>query len=552
MRIENVSIDGQYGAGSIEGTAIKKIAITHKGKVIHWESTYFSGSKLKVQPFSEINGFLETLPESAHDDLFDCYQQINSRIDIASPDILHKEITKIVSKMYRYFDIEAVHRWLITNTRFYIPAGIKDTFEGEFTEEESEAETRRFTQGESIESSDQQSNKTSPELTYLRNDYIDLTVLSVWLQPMAPIWLIYGQYLKNSSSGFQELTMLELLEGTPFEDFKAYDKLLSYCKAYADSKLTGASSIEKNLMGLGSTEVPIWIMSRVVVRRLTTAPILTRMDKESHTLISVVFHYVRQLCGPKNGSGEKRIAAKKLETSNNGDEDKNSFIEHFKIKQEAIGGDVVLNKVYVEDAVAVALRVDPTVPVEFVEECMRAAERMASAQIYPHQLSLMQWAMGLVIPPKVVMQLKPVSRAPIQAVSQALLWHWGYADLAVFISVERFYQQDADGPLFEGTVIPRSRIKKEHQERLMELFPHEKATQFNVITTPKRGTFINPATDEINWMAESMRDFTWRYIGSQRLLNESNQYKGSQTLALPIDIKVKLAELAIMIGEKLQ
>lgn len=104
-------------------------------------------------------------------------------------------------------------------------------------------------------------------------------------------------------------------------------------------------------------------------------------------------------------------------------------------------------------------------------------------------------------------------------------------------------------PQLGSAPIPRPRLTRETHDALTQLYPFER------IASQKRDGTIsmhNFATNEIELITRSLHQYRWIYLGPRKLLDLTNQPRGRQVMVVPLEIKKRLTELAIVVGQRHQ
>lgn len=519
MRIQQLTIDRG---------GFKEVTVEHRGKVLIWETKPYATVKLSGEPFQEINEYLSLLPITEQDSLFDALSEISEIFEFSPEDDTElSKIPRILARVYSIVTLDGIRNWMVRHPSFEIPDTIDDEFE--------------------------EGAITPRGMTYLKEDYIELAAYGIALRLMVPIWGIYQTVLKANNRPFLELEMVSLLRSTNLLNCNASEKLLTYCTTFFESKMSQNDQIALVLKGLATTEFPRLIRAQTMIRRLSIFPILDKPPSHtpSHTLIANIFYFVKSRIAPDVRKVTDKVRWKIMEDGHGGDEDKDSYIEKNKIKKATSDGDNQLINYYTENVNAIARRRDPEVPFELIDESLDGIVRMQETPIQPFQVSLVEWVVTPVLTARTIRNLNQASQLRMIAVAQALLRHWGFFDIAVFLTV--LDDDDDAGSLSALTRPPvvKARFTKEHQDRLKKAFPYERKTNTRRdrrgTTTP---TTTNSGAIEIDMVSKAIFMGQWVYVGPQKLIEKTNHQKGRRVLTVPTDLKRQLTELVLFINEK--
>ena len=509
------------------------VVLSHGGKSVRITIKGYSEIKVYDDPFFEVNGFLRTLPEPIQRELFETYCQLEDDFIEETGYRIEGIIHRAIKRIYELVDLNQLAQWLYTHSSFIVPSQ---------SEEDNDLRVR------------------SKDMNYDPMDYQDLALFSLALRFLVPIW---GQLADDKKKGdengainskFFELKLLKYIENTPLVELPAWDKLYRYCEANYKSSLNKANKFEvfSNILnGLASTEIPGWMRAKAVFRKIHMFPIFNRPSTGvTHSLISSL-HYEVRASLRDNGS---RRAVDKLRPKNNisdeqNEEERNSVIEQYKIKFRAVDGDLVLLQVYTSNIEQVAFRLDPTLPPDLLETVKQNRYRLETEIILPHQIVLMQWVLCPVLTPKSIPRLPRGNLIAMLIVTQALLWHWGFKELAVLLTVAKSLKDTAkiSAPPAKRNIAP-----KQQQERLKELFPFEHPPTTARSTVNQKLLDLNFALNEVGVLTEHLFSSAWQYVGPSALLKATPEIASEGFVVPPSDLKTVLMSLAVTVAERFE
>ena len=487
-------------------------------------STYSKTSdrSVSVNPetmFDEFNQYIATLPESAQEELFLIYVNINAtfqkRIDLqALTAILIKEVAKIFS----FLDQTKIRAWIVNRSNIRIPASLED----------------HFNTNESIEYQNR---------TYLRTHYLDLAAMALSLRAMVPIW---GQYIHvcESTSGnvLKEYTAMQLLYESGLDKTPAFERLTTYIQTFIDAEFRDRPLAAPILSGLGTSDHPGFVLAQTVVRRLCIGELSAPPNDNSHIITNLyqyIHNNVRSLEGKFGKAFGGRIRDKKETIRNNkaNDEQTVSMVEMYKIVQPIADGDVVVLSIYTERIREMALKIEPTLNLELLDLCLESIQALENEPILLHAEVMASWMMHRVMSPKAGQSLNKAAELRCIAVAQAILWHWGFYDLAGLITATKL---NTPNMLGLGYNEHRPRIKPEQQANFLKQTPHVQ------MSSARSGTSKGITATQLTIEAYSnlLSHSEWRLNCHDRLLPSiPSRLDRTRKMIIPGDIRFQLGEL---------
>lgn len=538
------------------GEGFQEVSVSYRGEVLRWATPLFSKVRLANVDgvFGDFNEYLKEVSESAKAEVWEHYKTIheilidpNDTRDPGSESVSMNSfiIQQNIKRITERFNMDDMRRFLLTKTNLFIPPDTLDRL-------------------------DQSGGRyPDPDQTYLKDDYINLATLSLALRPLVPIW---GEFLNQGGMGlgddlYKELEAYSLIAGTglltwpevPVEGSDELlvqgtkDKLERYIEIRVENpngrglgKAGNEAALKMFLWkGIPSSEVAIRLLAMVFVRRLTIIPLTDR--RVGANIVANVHNYVKTKLTPQDSRSE-RIQAKRSEDGGFSEEDSNNtgILEEYKIKQRAAEGDIVLHEVYSKDVVRMVQHVDPTIDLKHLERTMRSIPRLSNVRINEHQILLGQWVMAKCFPARAWHYVHKPTTMRLVVATQALLWHWGFLDLACLMVVRRVAVEEGEFAigLSEGTQ-PLKRFNRDRQEEMVEHFPHQ-FPQTGRNPDPKQG---NVAVIGAAKLTDHIFSGTWEYLGSKVLYRQAGYLEGRRLLTVPLDIKNNISDLIIKLAE---
>lgn len=513
----------KISAVAAPNSGLTSIMLEHKGQISTWDvsSTYSrtqNSNKDKEEEidtttlFAEINAYWASLSQDRQSGIFEAYQGIyqifegNYQLETATAKLRQK-----VAVLYSYQPLAEIQHFLNFHADIQYPSSVR----------------------ESLESA---GSNTRAERTYLRSDYFGLVSLAVAFRPMIPIW---GQFIEHSrrelGNNYKEYSAFGLLKNTQLARCGELERLREFIQVSIASQITGDKTFTPVLGGLGTEELPVWLMAMTAVRRLASSTVTGPGDQVN--LIAKVHYYVDSKMKSLDRDFGRAFGGKVSEKkqTGSGDGDTASHVEMYKIKPDISDGDIVSLNIYAEDPYRLLAAREPSVPLELLEQSLAVTKTMDQQDIQPHQLWLVKWAIYPTLPPRGidVITIDPLLKC--MAVAQAVLWHWGFYDLAAMITATP--QLTGDDMLI-GVSENRSRIPKEHLGRMQERFRYILPVKKN--QTARQG---NVAARAVDRLADILTRNDWILNAPPALLAKTSRIGNSRTLSAPPDLKIQLSNL---------
>ncbi len=502
---------------------IRSIVTEHGGETLHWETSPYSrasridGARTKMDPendlvFREINAFMATLPKERQQAIWDAYVEIHQIFE-DNFDPLAKgqgRMQLVVKRIYDLVPYQEIHDWATMASIIHLPLNLKTHY----------------------------GDKDPIDRTYLRQDYFDLTVMAIALRFMVPIWGEYIPRLKDDvDNDFKEYTAVMLLYRTYITTSAPYQRLRVYIESWISSMSTQGNVFSALLAGLSSEKIPDWLLACTLVRRTSVVPIAS--ESEGPNIITDVYQYVYNTMG---SPGHKRFNGPVSEKTVRKDEksdQQESLAESYKIKQQVSDGEVVAANVYVTDYVEDMTRsIDPTADLSKLNECLQSLRGLDHLVILQHHVTLTQWVLTSAISPHFIPLLSRNALLHAMASAQALLWHWGFTDLAALLSAREARQLEDE---FVSAQESRARIPNDVLNELVAIYSYSYPVKGKLVT-PKQS---NPGSRAVDAFYQLVASSDWYLNAPKALVAHTHRIPGSRKMYVPVDIRVQLAKLLI-------
>ncbi len=494
---------------------ITEAVTSHKGEELSWDVSMHDRSKIanKELMVKHINGFFESLPMETQDALWACYTKIYEVLQkVHEYESLVTVLQNQIKKFFKIATPAQFAEWLSLKGNVGNPSTVLESYEPN----SKYSGIDRF-----------------QERTCLRSDYREILVLSLGLHAMLPI---FGQFIARTEKlvgvNYKEQKTLPLITESDLFKTRAVEWLTNYIEATLAKVPKSDSAI---IGGLATVDVPDWLLAKVLIRKLPIEEFPVNGD--DNNIIIKIYHAVNNGLTGRDRNFLGTVTEKNRDRTGDSEKDRSSHAEKYKVKTETSIGDREPDGVYLENYVNAALRLDPEVNVDMVEDCVAAVLKLGSEQMLEHAVVMMQWVLAPVITPLSL----PLLDAQIQmrgiGVTQALLWHWGYHDLAALMTATPVAQgREAGHVPLEG----RSRIPREQIEELTSIFPHQQLFKGRAQSTRKT-----------NHGCIAVDDYSDLVTGSEWTLNCPPELAAkivkisTRRMLAPADLKAQLANLII-------
>lgn len=516
----------QYNAiPSGSGNSISAIEIVHGGYSMRWNMTTYVRFKLSDPAvlFREINAFWASKPQDIQDRVFLIYWFLyrvlddpNNVLTLGAESYVEDKKNKDLLAIYeRYVKQEAQlppateemdHGNLLQ--REVVTMYFKKMYQL-FTMKDSDAIVAGMTivyantMGDVQPANDRQYPDSGR--THTRADYNNLASLAIRMRPALPI---LGQcmhvYTDRRKSGLKESAIIKQLEETDIFDMPATLKLKDFMEA--SLKLFKYDAVTTVNGGIGRAELPYWLLAKALYRRVACGEIDSTDGLSS--IVTNIFNFIEKsvLESVKRNFGPVSRKARPDEKPGGGkSEDNQSIIEAIKAREDITRGRRRMLNVFARNAKMIARRIDPTVSMERLEACCRLSPDKLSQTPHDVQDGLMRWVLSSAVPIHGdvkgslglhynVDYLRREELNVYMGITQAILEHWGYIELAALFESS---VDTKDGVVPVAAMWAHDDFSAEVVGRLVDLFPYEVS-----------GTRKAPSIEERNVGAKDAREMT--------------------------------------------
>lgn len=514
-----------FKATLITDVGSKALVLEHKGESLEWSTSGFLNPTRLDRVIRDINDYWSRIPESRQDLIFEFYQSIHTKLDeIDDNHRLDERLIPDLQALMQLHPNEEMLLWIEKHSNVKITREIKEFYDSGFPK----------------------------EITYIRPEYKDLLALVLRSRVLLPIWAVYIAKVKEDYGvAFKEYLAAALLESTDYVDSAGYERLYVYVRHHVDAS---SRSIAAALANLGSVAVPDYVIAMAVVRKLTTCELPNEDEPdEPINLVATLYNFIMSTVDGLDNKFDGSIRDKRpAEGSDDSNPDNTSLAEGYKARASISEGDIEVFSVYMEKRRQVAEKIDPTVPLDLVDECWGNLVQSSTYQPQPCQFTLVQWVISNSgLSPQAIPHLGYDQLLNAIAVTQALLVHWGFSDLALLLTA-------LPKTTPEDVVYNTRRISPtaEQLESLQQLYPYHQQLKGRNLQkhaqlqgTGKSQVQQNPALLAVEKLTSMASDNAWQFTAPEWLVQRGNFGPSAHGKVLPIDIKVQMVDLIIKLNQ---
>ena len=464
---------------------------------------------------SHINQYWAQLPAHKQEKIFNCYVKIRKIFEeVFETSALCIAIMPIVKQLFAEHDLNAIEHWIAFHGNVTIPA--------KFDEVYIQSDEKPF----------------SRDKTYTRPDYSKLVALTMTLRIMVPIW---GEFIlrtrAETGTSFKEYYAYTLVAQTKLNESPAVEKLRTYIEANIQSE----KSINTIIVGgIGSEDYATWILSGLLVKRLSVGDIRGR---EINTNLVVTVH--NDLLAKNNGNGGNSFGEPILNKIFESDTDSDhgvSRIENFKLKAEHSIGDICTIEYFMENYKGAATLLMPNHNPALLEDFIESSNVMLTERIWPAQIALAQWVLAPILSPRGIYHLDKITTVRALAIAQCYLWQNGHKKLAVLLTAIASDNRKSSQQTGIGST---ARITRDQLEELTKLFPYNRISAKRKNTIPP-----NVAMVAIDLVADDFSARDWILSVPPKYAEEITGIQSHRRYSCPHDIKIILAAIAIEVAKR--
>ncbi len=495
---------------------IQEVSLEYKGETLKFKTTSYKTASITAREelFDHTNLFLAKLPEASRKALWDLYKEAHEILKLSSTTTaLLSDLTEIERKIYEIVKYEDVRKYVYTgDIRF--PAHLKT----EYTD--NDLRTRNY-----------------QIRTYLKPEYIDLVVLVLGLRFMLPIWGdVLDSIKKHHGNLVKEQIVIKALVKKKVEitNWPPYQRLQQFVEHTVDENKIGLAVV---FGCLPASEVPMHLLSLALVRKLAPATLDPRQDSDN--LIKIVFNYITHTNDRMDNRFGGRVSERKV-ARENAEEDNSSVWDTLQVNQEIPHGDQETIEVFTENVEQMARCLYDEIDMDKVNKCLKRLKKAGDIGESYHQIPMVMWVMGKIIPPDGIEGLLHDAIYRCMAVTQAYLWQHGFIELAILMTASRNEDDDE-----EFTAVDPGKYDKALVERLNALYPYWRQDTGRI----QQGKRTNVAIAAINDVTKSISQCEWVSNAPDELNAEFDALASDKTWLISGNSRNQFASLVLHLFE---
>lgn len=501
-----------------------QLVMRHKGEELWWNASNYDQPSF-TEPeslFFHLNLYWANLPVTRQDQIFDLYKKAHEALStVENLDRLMTRLTQIVTELYVQQPKQELTRFIAVRNNVCLPSTLPDHY-----------------------------GQNPEERTYLRDHYRGLTVLVLALRAMVPIWAEFIRTVRGDAVERKEILAMRLIVRSwmmghtnddgdliPDPDMEKLRRMVYALATNSDTPLVAV------IQSVGSEQFPEWLYAMAVIRRAAIGEL-----SQTNTQINVVSTIYKTVVTAVDKGG-KNFSGGDIYDKNHRppqDEDNSSLAEAYKPRQEVSPGDILVYSVYADRLERLAKDVDPTIDEGKLKLCfdaLSAAQQMGGLARSEHQRLLVMWTLSSVVPANSISYMEPSALFNSMVATQALLWHWGFPNLAVFVSVGQ--RPRSDRQLSEHMEF-RSRTSSTNLQKLNEIYPYYRPTG----RASERKNMDNFGTQAIDKFNELLSSHSWVNYAPDELVAASSAKVIEDVLMIPSTIRNDLAEYLVHLYQR--
>lgn len=496
------------------------INLEHGGKTLGFNLGYYNKVRDSFDvTFRDINEFWAWRGDEEGQQIFDLYEEVNNSLKYTiNQNHRYKEILDAVTKLSKLHDTDLLEHW----ARVYSSVRYPDNLATELQE------------------------GYRAQQTYLKEEYYELTGMSIALKFMIPIWGEYIGTRNEINEIFPELRALSLLTHTTLETSKPFRRLREFVTFNLEQKET-SSSAGALLEGFGTLDLPDWMFSLVVVERLTPSNLSHNDDEDldkSTSLIANLFNHIETRLGNLEKKKNFRVRNKENDKGGRNEEDNTSTAENYTLRQNMSEVTLATFDYFTKDFRERALLVKEDIDLDHVAELVAINMRRRRFNPKEFQIRLCGIVTKPIISPRAIGYTNREGAVNLFSIAQVALHEWGFSTIADILTAS---EQARRPTLNGGKLITRNQIKDYQIEALNDLLPYHRLVKgsSNNKAVPK-----NPAMIAIERIMQASANVAWTRASSSKIEAASTLIPTQEGFIVPSDFRIILANFIIMMNQK--
>lgn len=466
--------------------------------------------------FRDLNKFFAFLGDDVQEKIFLTYRNIRDELDNAYEfNTTARLVNEHVIELYRYIPMALIDHWMRHYSDIRLPPDLKTTL----------LEDDR------------------PEQTYLEPDYRQLTVMSIGLKAMVPIWsefLAMESAMAESNKEIyaqQLLRRTEIMESQPMERFREF----------VDAVVAGTTPGMKNIIfGIGSADIPEWMLAYLVVSRLSVIQLSHDDDDdqvETVNLISKMWSAIKtQLPSDGGRSGKDDVRPKTMVKDAGGEEDNLSTAESYKVRESISDGERIAFDYWARGLRAKAERI---LGEGYDHNLLQNVVARNNARKFFNPIECQLKLVAVTLHQHSVTRALPhtdrTGAIDLISIAQVYLYQNGFAVLADLIGAT---QKGRIQNMFNA-----GQIKEEQLAVFNEIFPFRRYTTLG--TARSKASLKTPGEIAVNAFYNEFANNYWQRDIVETIAKESTMIEDSEGgFMVPPNFKQLLAEFIIFINTR--
>lgn len=502
-------------------TLTDRIVIASKfsnDETFYWNAQIYSKIKdlgLRANRlFTEVNAFFDSLPPAKLAAVETYYRNVqgiigkaNARFSVTDSEYtevinrITSELTKETTKLFQQVTLDDITEWA-KGYGIKVPDSIATEHSGIY----------------------------SIEGTYLVEDYKRLWCLCIAIRMMVPVWCEYINIISDVvSSSKHEVSCLGLLRDCDgIMNSQGMQKLRDYVNEKCRLEISKVSTAILN--GVSRSEIPDWVISVTIVKRLGIGEISSNEDR-SH-LVTSIFGFIqgiltRDLDRKNTGRVRDKFAFLTLDE----DSDKPSYIEQYRVRQDITEGDTVLYEKFVTtypERGALSLikyrdfsEEEKKDYLEKIKTCVAYTTSLNVVKLLHAQKCILAWIVNDIVPYQMLDRLSLESYKTLLGIAQGYIWYFNLPDIAVALTAH--HDSSLESSLLMNT--PNARVSPNMHQRISELYKHQhpRSNQNSAPAPNAENVGVNPLREVIRGLNNGL--FTAR--APEELWSTATSYQKS-------------------------
>lgn len=486
-------------------SGLSEIIAEHNGESITYRGNTYNRIKVDVEHFfDDINGYWEELPFGQQNAIWAIYKKIDLVFNsVQSGKQTFQQLQTLVKELYDQHPMEKLDYWIRMKSKVKYPELLTEY-----------------------------SPDLPKEMTYLRSDYTGLLALTLGLRVFLPIMSKYmAMAEREAGKPFKEFITIKLLDRSAIAESEPMKRLAVYVRHSAQID-PNKPSLSALLGGLGTSELPDYLLASALARRVAISEMRTTGDVN---IVANVWHYVVS----SSRDIDKRFGGSTKNKDGNdsgGEDDKQSVAESYKIKQDVSEATTIPDSVFLQNYIDVARQIDDTINPDLLEKMWNHQRIITTYNPTEFQMNLAGWVLAPIVSFRSIRYLEFPALMRAVSISQYLLWHWGYPDLAALMTATPAKSVSGEDESLMGRAW---RSATPDMLALLDAqYPHWKRSNRKGTRTPES----NMALVAIRKMFQEITSSDWALKAPKELVAQLSMVEYDNGYEAPLDLEFQLVD----------